>query len=112
MQRLTSLKRQPPSGCKITHVSIPVHQPTILFFKNKLLESRLPEQALETKQIPAEWTDTVVSRPGIEKVILLLHGGAYVLGSAQLYRWLTFPIAVHCKAKVLGKKNKKSLFVF
>lgn len=73
----------------------------INFFKDKLLGSRLPHQALEEGHIRAEWIDTRVPRR-TDKVVLLLHGGVYVLGSPQMYRWLTFPMAVCCNAQVLG----------
>ena len=102
VQRLSSLPRLIPSGYLITRAKIPSDPKAILFFQDKFLGPKLATDADTIVVLKAEWVQfEQVTQP--DKVILLLHGGAYAVGSPQMYRWLTCPVSKACNAKVLGK---------
>jgi epsilon-lactone hydrolase len=56
-------------------------------------------EAVDAGGVPAEWVIPPRDRPG--RGVLFLHGGAYVIGSARLYRELTARLARACGARVL-----------
>lgn len=64
------------------------------FFKRKCIFSES-----DTKGFKAEWVDT--KQKESSKIILFLHGGAYVNGSPHAYRGMTCRIARAVRAKVL-----------
>lgn len=102
VQRLSSLPRLIPSGYSITTAKIPSDLRAIQFFKDKFLGPKLSTEADTVVVLKAEWVQSEkVTKP--DKVILLLHGGAYAVGSPQMYRWLTCPMSTACNARVLGE---------
>jgi acetyl esterase/lipase len=101
VQRLSSLPRLIPQGYSIQKAKIPSDPQVISFFKDKFLGPKLSTQADTIVVLKAEWVQAErIQKP--DKVVLLLHGGAYAVGSPQMYRWLTCPLSSSCNAKVLG----------
>ena len=70
--------------------------------KNMRLMGKLPEEILVEKvsidKLNAEWVYTAEANEG--KVILYLHGGGYVTGSAGTHRMLCASLTQKVKAKI------------
>lgn len=64
----------------------------------------IPEDVIVThvdvNGVPAEWQDC--GSPDMDKVILYIHGGSFVSGSAKNHRILTFPIGRLSRTRVLS----------
>ena len=102
IQRLSSLPLLIPQGYSIQKAKIPSDPQVLVFFKDKFMGPKLSTQADTIVVLKAEWVQAQ-KHESPDKVILLLHGGAYAVGSPQMYRWLTCPLASACHARVLGE---------
>ena len=100
VKKLTSIPQKPPPGCSISKERIPSNPSVISFFKDKTF-GPFPVDARKPYELRGEWVDTLPKR-GKDRIVILIHGGAYVLGSPQMYRWMSFAIAKQANARVLG----------
>jgi monoterpene epsilon-lactone hydrolase len=69
----------------------------------KLTQLLLPRGTLISQQtlggVPAEWVESL--RSGVQGYLLYLHGGAYAIGSPQVYRNLAAQLARRCAMRVI-----------
>jgi acetyl esterase/lipase len=85
-QKASSRPAIVPLDCKITKAEFQTDQQVIDFLKLKA-PGEWPEQAGEITTIDGEWLSTGENMSGC---IYLVHGGAYCLGSAQMYRQFAY----------------------
>ncbi|KAL2912687.1 hypothetical protein HK105_207795 [Polyrhizophydium stewartii] len=96
LQRTRKLKSPVPITTRITPVAIPMRP-----------ERSMPGMAEDeaTGTVPAEWTDVHphgdASKPA-ERVVLYLHGGAYIRGGPNTHRTMTWRIAKDAHARLLS----------
>ncbi|KAL2912689.1 hypothetical protein HK105_207797 [Polyrhizophydium stewartii] len=91
-----NVKSPVPITTKITKVAIPMRP-------ERLIPDMTEDEVKGT--VPGEWVDVHphrdTSKPA-ERVVLYLHGGAYVTGSAATHRTMLWRLAKHAHARILA----------
>jgi acetyl esterase/lipase len=101
VQELSSKATPVPRKAKLTEDHIKTKQSVIEFLRNSVeFES---ENATEIACIPGEWIDTNSPHPDYRnRIVYELHGGAYCVGSAGMYRRIHYLISKKAHCRVFG----------
>ncbi|KAJ3272039.1 hypothetical protein HDV01_005991 [Terramyces sp. JEL0728] len=96
-QKISSIPGYLPMNAKVTEESIMTNEKVIEFMKVQG-PADWPKPAEEVAQVYGEWVTVSKSQP--DKVVYLLHGGAYVMGSALMYRPFAYIYAKQSESSV------------
>ncbi|KAJ3310553.1 hypothetical protein HDV04_004965, partial [Boothiomyces sp. JEL0838] len=97
-QKISSIAGYLPLNAKVKEESIMTNEKVINFIKDRA-PGEWPKPAEQATEIYGEWV--TVPKSQNDKVVYLLHGGAYVMGSALMYR----PFAY-----IYAKKSESSVY--
>jgi acetyl esterase/lipase len=100
LQQASFKVQPPPSKAIVIKETFDSDQTVIDFLKAKNFEE-WPGNASDINSTPAEWISHPTASQS-EKILLHLHGGAYIFGCTQAYNHSNFKLSKFSGAKVLG----------
>ncbi|KAJ3324811.1 hypothetical protein HDV06_006069 [Boothiomyces sp. JEL0866] len=96
-QKISSIPGYLPMNAKVKEDPITTNEKVINFIKDRA-PGEWPAPAEQVSEIYGEWVTVSKSNPN--KVVYLLHGGAYVMGSALMYRPFAYIYAKKAESSV------------